>query len=171
MVVCRRWSHLRPPLARRGRRTSSAATSTSFNVSRHATQPLFASIASIWLIQPLCFSCVDYAADPLCLHSPLSSASLSSLVSLLSFVSSHFSSLSTPFLVQHGLRDLVCSPHGTRLLLQRTPHLSAFDKRLIVHSRSWHALLHEMEGEKVVEMTVEWMMQRTEHVKQTVSLD
>ena len=96
---------------------------------------------------------------------------VSSLLSLVSHVSSELSSLRTPFLVQHGLRDLVCSPHGTRLLLQRSTLLSSFDKRLVVHSRSWHDLLHEAEWDKVVEMSVEWIMQRTEHLQQTTSLD
>ena len=112
----------------------------------------------------------DLSSDPLC-TSALSASHWSSLLSLLRYLSLSLPLLTTPFLVQHGLRDLITSPHGTRHLLHCTSHLSAFDKRLVVHSRSWHDLLHEAEWEKVVEMSVEWMMQRTEHMKQTVSLD
>ena len=112
----------------------------------------------------------DLSSDPLC-SSSLTASQWSSLLSLLRFLTQSLPRLTTPFLVQHGLRDLVSSPHGTRQLLQGSTGLGSFDKRLVVHSRSWHELLHEAEYEKVVEMSVEWIMQRTEHLTQTVSLD
>jgi hypothetical protein len=101
----------------------------------------------------------------------VSLASIASLLSLLSHLSASLPTLSTPFLVQHGLRDLLCSPHGTRVLLQSSSLLSAFDKRLVVHSRSWHDLLHEAEGERAVELCMDWMEQRRQHRDQTQSLD
>ena len=112
-----------------------------------------------------------FACDPLCLRHPLLASTAASLLSLMAFVRAGLSELSVPLLVQHGLRDLVCSPHGTRVLLQGSEALTSFDKRLVVHSRSWHDLLHEAEWEKVVETSVEWLMQRTEHMQQTTTLD
>ncbi len=77
-----------------------------------------------------------------------------------------------PFMVQHGGRDSLCSPLGSReLLFEASDRLPRSFIRLIAHGRCWHNLFLEPEADLVIEYAVEFIEQRMQHFKLVESLD
>jgi alpha-beta hydrolase superfamily lysophospholipase len=62
-----------------------------------------------------------------------------------------------PLLVQHGGADRMVPPDGSRRFVSRVGHP---DRRLIEYAGAYHALLADLDGERVLADLGEWILQR-----------
>lgn len=65
--------------------------------------------------------------------------------------------LAVPLLVQHGAADRMVPPDGSRRFVARAGHP---DKRLIEYPGAYHALLADLDGERVLADLAGWMLER-----------
>lgn len=65
--------------------------------------------------------------------------------------------LAVPLLVQHGTADRMVPPDGSRRFVARAGHP---DKRLIEYPGAYHALLADLDGERVLADLAAWMLER-----------
>lgn len=77
---------------------------------------------------------------------------MSELIRLCEHAQSRLSQLrDVPYLVQHGVRDMVCLSSGTHQLMLDTDGVCGAARSLRALSGSWHDLLHEAEGQQVID--------------------
>jgi alpha-beta hydrolase superfamily lysophospholipase len=65
--------------------------------------------------------------------------------------------LAVPLLVQHGAADRMVPPDGSRRFVARAGHA---DKRLIEYEGGYHALLADLDGERVLADLAGWAIER-----------
>jgi alpha-beta hydrolase superfamily lysophospholipase len=109
--------------------------------------------------------------DPLIFKSKYNLHTLNELFQLSRAAKIIIPHLKLPFLVQHGLRDLIYSPLGSRLLLTNSNLVAAAMKRLIGLGRCWSELLHENEWEVVIQYCTEWLETTEIHYKLLNTMD
>jgi hypothetical protein len=77
---------------------------------------------------------------------------VSELIRLCEHAQSRLSLLrDVPYLVQHGVKDMVCLSSGTHQLMLGTDGVCGAARSLRALSGSWHDLLHEAEGQQVLD--------------------
>ncbi len=79
--------------------------------------------------------------------------------------------LTVPFHIQHGLRDLIAAPEGSRIMYHSTPRVSAPCKTLMWYHYCWHHLLLEPEADEILQMSIDFVEDRVRVLSIAQTLD
>jgi alpha-beta hydrolase superfamily lysophospholipase len=114
---------------------------------------------------------LHFAADPLIYRNAYTLHTLNELLELSHATKVIIPHIKLPFIVLHGLKDLIYNPVASRQLLMNSILVPPAMKRLIGLGRCFNDLLHESEHKIVFEYCIEWLDHRVNHRKLVNSLD
>lgn len=69
----------------------------------------------------------------------------------------HAAECSIPALVMHGGDDRIADPEATRFFFKR---MGRDDSKLVIHEGLYHEIFNEIDRERVLDMTVDWLLLR-----------
>lgn len=117
---------------------------------------------------------VEERADRDPLHGgagPTSARTALELLGLVRWVAAHAASLSVPYLLQHGARDLVVPASASRALFFATRRLSPLRAEVMLYHHCWHLLLQEPEGDEMAQRVADWVVEQAARHDAERSLD
>lgn len=111
-------------------------------------------------------TCRNTAAEPLLKSDRLRfsgrilGCTLRELDELMMWVHGSVHTLTVPYIIQHGKRDLVAHPISARIVLDQTVKLTKHAKTVLYYFNCWHDMLLEPEAEEIVQRGIQWLEER-----------
>ncbi len=99
----------------------------------------------------------ELAEDPLVDHANLPARSAAMALDAIDFIQAHLADVKVPFLVMHGTVDKATNLEGSVELSEKA---ASTDKTLKKWEGAYHDLLHEPEGQQVIELVTSWVAAR-----------